>query len=349
MSLNEFQVADEAAASNMAKQFDTEIDAEELAIDPIGVFRFMSEQVVGAAGAMYLREIAAHELLSASQEVLLAQQLELGKAAGHELATADDTLDADRRQELEQQANAGDRARQRLIECNLRLVVSVARRYIGRGLPFLDLVQEGNIGLQTGIDKYDWTRGFRLSTYVYWWIRQAMSRAISDQSRSVRLPGHVIEFLASSARAERELAAELGHDPTVEELAVYLDVDPQRITEARQAARSPVSLETPVGEDSTFTQGDLIRDEAATDAAHRSSEASEVSELLESALDQLSPRERHILRHRFGLDSGEERSLRELSRELGLSSERIRQIERGALSKLRSMPRFGRELQTYAA
>ena len=150
MSLNELQVANETVASDRDEQFDTVVDADELASEPIGGFRFMSEQLVGAAGAMYLREIAAHDLLSASEEVLLAQQLGSGRAARHELATAEDTLDAGRRLELEEQANTGDCARQRLIECNLRLVVSVARRYIGRGLPFLDLVQEGNIGLQTG-------------------------------------------------------------------------------------------------------------------------------------------------------------------------------------------------------
>ena len=223
---------------------------------------------------MYLREIAHHELLTAQEEVSLAQRLEAGKAALRELATADETLDAEHRIELEHLVEDGERARRRLIECNLRLVVSVARRYLGRGLSFLDLVQEGNIGLQIGVEKYDWRRGFRFSTYVYWWIRQAVTRAIADQSRTIRLPVHVTEFLTKTARAERELAAELGREPTVDEVAQYLDIDPERINEARRAARMPLSLETPLGEDGELTRGDLIGDDTAAEAARESSEAS---------------------------------------------------------------------------
>jgi RNA polymerase primary sigma factor len=368
------------------ERIESESESESAASDPISRFGLLSEELSGGAGAMYLREIAHHELLTAQEEVSLAQRLEAGKAALRELATIDESLDPDRRFELEQQAEDGERARRRLIECNLRLVVSVARRYLGRGLSFLDLVQEGNIGLQIGVEKYDWRRGFRFSTYVYWWIRQAVTRAIADQSRTARLPVHVTEFLTRTARAERELAAELGREPTVDEVAQFLDIDPERINEARRAARMPLALETPLGEDGELTRddlggddtaaeaardsdpasnvdlleqaesedgeltlGDLIGDDTAAEAARESSKAAELSELLESALDELHPRERQVLRLRFGLDRGHERTLGEVGEELGVSRERIRQIEAEAMAKLRRMPRLRRELLEYVS
>jgi RNA polymerase primary sigma factor len=339
----------EELLSPETERTESESESESAASEPISRFGLLSEELSGGAGAMYLREIAHHELLTAQEEVSLAQRLEAGKAALRELATADESLDPDYRFELEQQAEDGERARRRLIECNLRLVVSVARRYLGRGLSFLDLVQEGNIGLQIGVEKYDWRRGFRFSTYVYWWIRQAVTRAIADQSRTIRLPVHVTEFLTKTARAERELAAELGREPSVDEVAQYLDIDPERINEARRAARMPLSLETPLGEDGELTRGDLIGDDTAAEAARESSEASDLSERLESALDELHPRERQVLRLRFGLDRGHERTLGEVGEELGVSRERIRQIEAEALAKLRRMPRLRRELLEYVS
>ncbi|MBV9580489.1 MAG: sigma-70 family RNA polymerase sigma factor [Chloroflexi bacterium] len=349
MSLELTPSPDELLTPELAESLETDVESDDTAPVPIGGFGLMSEELAGDAGAMYLREIADHELLNAEQEVALAQRLEAGKAALRELAAADDSLEAERRLELEEQVEDGNRARRRLIECNLRLVVSVARRYLGRGLSFLDLVQEGNIGLQTGIDKYDWQRGFRLSTYVYWWIRQAVTRAVAEQSRTIRLPGHVIEFLTKTARAERELGGQLGRQPTTEEVADYLEVEPERIAEARRAARMPLSLESPLGDEGDLTRGDLISDEAAGEAAHRSSENADLSERLASALDELHPYERQILRLRFGLDRGHERTLREMSRELGLSSERIRQIETAGLTKLRHMPGLRRDLLPYVA
>src|SRR5438477_559332 len=327
----------EELLSPETERTDPEAEAETVASEPISRFGLLSEELSGGAGAMYLREIAHHELLTAQEEVSLAQRLEAGKAALRELATADDTLEPSHRLELEALAEDGERARRRLIECNLRLVVSVARRYLGRGLSFLDLVQEGNIGLQIGVEKYDWRRGFRFSTYVYWWIRQAVTRAIADQSRTIRLPVHVTEFLTKTARAERELAAELGREPSIDEVAQFLDIDPERINEARRAARMPLSLETPLGEDGELTRGDLIGDDTAAEAARESSEA------------ELHPRERQVLRLRFGLDRGHERTLGEVGEELGVSRERIRQIEAEALAKLRRMPRLRRELLEYVS
>ncbi len=353
MSIDLLHENEELLSGALAEAVDAESEtigeSEASTGGPINRFGLLSEELSGGAGAMYLREIAHHELLTAQEEVSLAQRLEAGKAALKELATAGVELGAARRDELERVAEDGEKARRRLIECNLRLVVSVARRYLGRGLSFLDLVQEGNIGLQIGVEKYDWRRGFRFSTYVYWWIRQAVTRAIADQSRTIRLPVHVTEFLTKTARAERELAAELGREPSVDEVAQYLDIDPERINEARRAARMPLSLETPLGEDGELTRGDLIGDETAAEAARESAEANDLSERLEGALDELHPRERQVLRLRFGLDRGHERTLGEVGEELGVSRERIRQIEAEALAKLRRMPRLRRELLEYVS
>ncbi len=296
---------------------------------------------------MYLREIAHHELLAAHEEVALAQRLEAGRAAIKELATADDTLDADNHAELKRLADEGEQARRRLIECNLRLVVSVARRYLGRKVSFLDLVQEGNMGLQIGVEKYDWRRGFRFSTYVYWWIRQSLTRAVADQSRTIRLPVHVGEFLSKLAHGERELSAQFGRQPTVDELAQYLDIDPERINTVRRAARVPLSLETPLSEDGELTRGDLISDDLTVGSAGDSAEAADLSVRLEAALDQLQPRERQVLRLRFGLDHRHERTLTEAGEVLGVSRERIRQIEAVALAKLRRTPGLRQELLEY--
>jgi RNA polymerase primary sigma factor len=307
-----------------------------------------SQELAGGAGAMYLREIANHDLLTAEAERLLAQRMEIGKLAAARLAS-DEVLDDGERSALQQQVEEGDFARRHLIESNLRLVVSVARRYLNRGLSFMDLVQEGNIGLQIGADKYDWRRGFRFSTYVYWWIRQAMTRALADQSRTIRLPVHAVELLTRVLRAEREIQATTGVVPSVEVLAERLGLDVERIIEARRAAQTPLSIEAPLSDDSDLTRGDLLGDENAGTAAHREVEKHELSRRLTEALDMLDPRERRILEMRFGLERGQERTLTEVAQVMGVSRERIRQIEQAALAKLRRMPALRNEVLEYLA
>jgi RNA polymerase primary sigma factor len=316
--------------------------------EPAFVALGASEELSGGAGAMYLREIANHDLLTQQDEVFLAQRMEAGRLAAARLAVDEELSDLER-SALEREVEEGERARRHLIECNLRLVVSVARRYLNRGLGFLDLVQEGNIGLQIGADKYDWRRGFRFSTYVYWWIRQAMTRSLADQSRTIRLPVHAVELLTRVLRAEREMQAATGVVPSVEELAVQLGLDVERIVEARRAAQAPLSIEAPLNEDSDMTRGDLLGDELAGQAAHREVEQQELSQRLGEALEMLEPRERRIIQMRFGIGKGEERTLTEVAQVMGVSRERIRQIEQAALAKLRRMPALRNEVIEYLA
>ncbi|HYU17444.1 MAG TPA: sigma-70 family RNA polymerase sigma factor [Chloroflexota bacterium] len=300
-----------------------------------------AEEALGAtpedlsAAALYLREVARNALLTPQEEIDYAKANEVGRAAREELERAGESLDSEQRRELEAQVAHGAWARRRLVECNLRLVVSVARKYIGRGLPFLDLVQEGNLGLDRAVDKYDWRKGFRFSTYAYWWIRQSVSRAVAEQARTIRLPVHVGEFLSNIAKAQRELAGELGREPALREVADHLDLPITRIEETLRAAKLPISLETPVGEDGETSVGDLVPDAEATDL-EAAAERSDLARRLDVALGEaLTERERAVLRLRFGLGGGEGQALGDIGQELGISRERVRQIEAEALRKLR--------------
>lgn len=255
---------------------------------------------------MYLKEISRIYLLSAEEEVELALKMKAG--------------DED--------------AKRRLVEANLRLVVSIAKRYVGRGMLFLDLIQEGNLGLIKAVEKFDYRKGFKFSTYATWWIRQAITRAIADQARTIRIPVHMVETINKLIRVSRQLLQELGRDPTPEEIAVEMDVPVERIREIMKIAQEPVSLETPIGEEEDSHLGDFIEDEDAQAPAEAAS-FTLLKEQLEEVLETLTPREKKVLRLRFGLDDGRARTLEEVGHEFGVTRERIRQIEAKALRKLR--------------
>ncbi len=305
------------------------------------------ELAPGNPAALYLREIGHHPLLTAHEEVQLAQEIEAGKAANARLERG--VADEVERHELEAAVRVGDAARRRLIESNLRLVVSVAKKYIGRGLPFLDLVQEGNIGLQKGVERYDWRKGFRFSTYAYWWIRQAVGRAVAEQGRTIRLPVHIIEQLTKLYNAARTLQAELGRAPTSAEVGERVGASEERVREAFRAARMPISLEQPIGEDSQATLADFLADRT-TLGTHEEAEERVLADTMDEALDvYLNPREKQIVRLRFGLDrGGQQRTLGEVGQELGISRERARQLEAEAIGKLRQAAPFRRQFREYA-
>jgi len=298
--------------------------------------------------AIYFRDISATTLLSAEEEIELAQQIERGEDAKRELRAheADDSLSEQMREELRDVQAIGERARGRLTEANLRLVVSVARKYLNRGLPMLDLIQEGNIGLARAVEKYDWRKGYRFSTYAYWWIRQGMTRALSEQSRSIRVPTHMVAAIGDVYKTARDLQQELGREPRVQEIADRLDLSPERIQEIQASSRQPISLETPLGnEDSSGTLGDLIADRTVR-TPHDLAAHSMLRRHMDDAMQVLSQRERQVLRMRYGLDGGREHTLGEIADQLGVTSERIRQIESAALSKMRQ-PKLKHKLREY--
>jgi len=295
--------------------------------------------------AIYFRDISAVSLLSAEEEIELAKLIERGDDAKRELRLHPALAEA-RRDELEQEVRVGESARQRLTEANLRLVVSVARKYLNRGLPMLDLIQEGNVGLARAVEKYDWTKGFRFSTYAYWWIRQGMTRALAEQARSIRVPTHVVSAIGDVYKAARELQQELGREPRVAEIADRLQLPPERVQDTLQSARQPVSLETPLGgEDSSGTLGDLIADRALG-GPHEVTAQRMLKRHMADAMQVLTPRERRVLRMRYGLADGREHTLGEIADLLGVTSERVRQIEAAALNKLRQ-PKLRHKLREY--
>jgi len=281
----------------------------------------------------YLKEIGTYELLTAADEVALAKAMEAGHAADAERAVDGDVLDPARRDALEQLSHEGHAAKQRFIQSNLRLVVSIAKRYQPCGLPLLDLVQEGNLGLMRAVEKFDHRRGFKFSTYATWWIRQAVSRAIADKSRTIRVPVHMVETVAQVSRATTRLARALGREPTIAELAADTGISPTRVQEAQRVAPDPVSLFEQVGDDNAEL-ADFLEDPAATASFDAAVVAVEREEL-RAVLATLSEREQRVLELRFGLIGDRPRTLDEVGRELRLTRERIRQIEAKALTKLR--------------
>jgi RNA polymerase primary sigma factor len=282
----------------------------------------------------YLRQIGKVPLLNAAQEVDLAKRIEAGLFADQKLAEGTRNLSTDARIDLEWIAEDGRRAKDHLLEANLRLVVSLARRYAGHGMLFLDLIQEGNLGLIRGVEKFDYTKGYKFSTYATWWIRQAITRAMADQSRTIRLPAHMAEAISKLARVQRRMLQDLGREATPEELAVELDMTREKVIEVQKYGREPISLHTPLGEDGDSELGDLIEDSEAIEPGEAVS-FTLLQEQLRSVLDTLSEREAGVVSMRFGLTDGQPKTLDEIGKVYGVTRERIRQIESKTMSKLR--------------
>ena len=289
---------------------------------------------------MYLNEIGKVDLLSPEEEVELAQKMQAGMEAKEKMAELElrekngETIDEKEYQALRKAIRGGENAKKRLSEANLRLVVSIAKRYVGRGMLFLDLIQEGNLGLLKAVEKFDCTKGFKFSTYATWWIRQAITRAIADQARTIRIPVHMVETINKVIRVSRQLLQELGHDPQPEEIAEEMNMPVERVREILKIAQEPVSLETPIGEEEDSHLGDFIPDDDALEPAEAAS-FTLLKEQLVEVLKTLTPREEKVLRLRFGIEDGRTRTLEEVGKEFNVTRERIRQIEAKALRKLR--------------
>lgn len=302
---------------------------------------------VGPSGAgssdsvrLYLKEIGRVPLLSADDEVDLAKLIEKGMRAAEQLADLEasgaiDTLPLEDRLVLERCVRRGEAAKSELTQANLRLVVSIAKRYVGRGMLLLDLIQEGNIGLMRAVEKFDHTKGFKFSTYATWWIRQAITRSIADQARTIRIPVHMFESINKVHRVQREMTQGLEREPTIEELAAQVEMTPSRVREIMRISQDPLSLDSPMGEEDDSNLGDFIEDQQVEAPAEMAAKMMLTSAVLE-ALDQLSDREKAVVRMRFGLDDGQVHTLQEVGREFGVTRERIRQIESKTLAKLRN-------------
>ncbi|MCI6639954.1 MAG: RNA polymerase sigma factor RpoD [Pygmaiobacter massiliensis] len=317
--VEEFKLTEENA-----DQFEGALAAEGVAIDdPVKV---------------YLKEIGRVPLLSTEEEVELAERILKGAAAAEQLLKDEQdpafALSDEGKQEAEKAVRQGEAAKQRLAEANLRLVVSIAKRYVGRGMQFLDLIQEGNLGLIKAVEKFDHTKGFKFSTYATWWIRQAITRAIADQARTIRIPVHMVETINKVKKVSSQLLHRNGHEPTAEEIADELEMPVDKVREIMRVAQEPVSLETPIGEEEDSHLGDFIPDEDAPVPAEAASHTL-LKEQLSGVLKTLTPREEKVLRLRFGLEDGRPRTLEEVGKEFNVTRERIRQIEAKALRKLR--------------
>jgi RNA polymerase nonessential primary-like sigma factor len=331
----------------------TDSDVVETIGDPIETPEITAEDLDAQSPAadlvrVYLNGIGKTALLTAAQEVELAKRIEAGVFAQHVLdQAAPGDLDKQYAADLRAVVRDGQRARNHLLEANLRLVVSLAKRYTGRGMPLLDLIQEGNLGLIRAVEKFDYAKGFKFSTYATWWIRQAITRGMADQARTIRLPVHLVEQVNKLARIKRDLHQKLGRDATHEELAAESGIDEEKIADLLDHARDPVSLDMPVGSEEEAPLGDFIEDGEATDA-----ETTVISHLLHDDLRRvlatLEEREQQVIRMRYGLDDGQPRTLDQIGRRFGLSRERVRQIEREVMAKLRIGERADR-LRAYAS
>ena len=328
-------VLDEPTESELQREA---VDEEPPSLDDVGAGT--STDLV----RVYLREIGRVPLLTAAQEVDLARRVEAGVFAAERLGQ-DGDLPGRLPRELVAIAHDGQRAKQQIIEANLRLVVSIAKRYAGRGLPFLDLIQEGNLGLIRAVEKFDYTKGYKFSTYASWWIRQAVSRAVADQARTIRIPVHMVETVNRILRTARMLVQTLGREPTAAEIAERVDLPAERVAEIRRLAMEPVSLHSPVGEEEGSELGDLIEDAEAVPPADLVS-AGMLQNHLAEVLTHLGDREREVVRMRYGLVDGEPRTLEEVGRAFGVTRERVRQIEAKSLAKLRH-PHLSEQLRDY--
>ena len=299
---------------------------------------------------MYLKEIGRVPLLSGPEEVALAKRIERGMQAAVQVADLAasgklEELDRVERRQLARRVTDGDRAKSDLTQANLRLVVSIAKRYVGRGMLILDLIQEGNLGLMRAVEKFDYTKGFKFSTYATWWIRQAITRAIADQARTIRIPVHMVESINKVHRVQRQMVQELEREPTIEELADKVDMTPARVREIMRISQDPLSLDSPVGEEDDSNLADFIEDQQAEAPAEMAARKMLGDAVIE-ALDELNDREKAVVRLRFGLDDGQARTLEEVGREFGVTRERIRQIESKTLAKLRH-PHRSQKLRDY--
>ena len=332
---DEASVATQAGVATADDDVAIEAEAEAAALDDKFSEADLDDQTpaMGDSVHTYLKSIGRTSLLTAEQEVDLAKRIEAGLFAEHKLDT-EPGLSEDFRRDLEAVAEDGRRAKAHMLEANLRLVVSVAKKYTDRGLSLLDVVQEGNLGLIRAVEKFDYTKGYKFSTYAMWWIRQAIQRGFADSARTIRLPVHVLEMLSKLSRVERDMHQRLGREPTPEELAVELDRTPDQIEELLRTSRQPISLDSTIGEDGETSIGDLIEDVDAPEASEMV-DRQLMAEQLRSALDALTPREATIMSMRFGLYDGNPHTLDEIGRALGLTRERIRQLEKQSLSKLR--------------
>ncbi len=292
---------------------------------------------------MYLKEIGKVPLLTAQEEVGLAKRMEAGLIAEERLK--DDAPSDSERRALRWDERDGGMAKRHLVEANLRLVVSIAKRYVGRGMAFLDLIQEGNLGLIRAVEKFDYTKGYKFSTYATWWIRQAITRAIADQARTIRIPVHMVETINKLVRIQRQLLQDFGREPTADEIGVEMELPPEKVREIQKISQEPVSLETPIGEEEDSNLGDFIEDSDAVVPLERASFRL-LQEQLESVLHTLSRREKEVIRLRFGLVDGQPRTLEDVGKKFGVTRERIRQIESKTLSKLRH-PSRSQKLRDY--